>query len=44
LVNNFIVVPLVHRVDVAAIGNSLQGFDLTHWDRNTWNIQDWKRG
>lgn len=44
LVKNFIVVPLVHRADVAAIGNSLQGFDLTPWDRNTWNIQDWKRG
>ncbi len=42
LVNNFVVIPLVHRADVTAISNSLQGFELTPWDRNTWNIKDWK--
>nr|WP_041237926.1 peptide ABC transporter substrate-binding protein [Gloeothece citriformis] len=43
LVNNVEVIPLVHRADVVAIGNNLEGFELTPWDRNTWNIQDWKR-
>ncbi|MEG3438734.1 peptide ABC transporter substrate-binding protein [Pannus brasiliensis CCIBt3594] len=43
LIKNFIVVPLAHRADVAAISNNLQGFELTPWDRNTWNIKDWKR-
>ena len=36
-------VPLVHRADVAAISNNLLGFELTPWDRDTWNIKDWKR-
>ena len=42
LVNDFVVIPLVHRADVTAISNRLQGFELTPWDRNTWNIKDWK--
>ncbi len=42
LINDFVVIPLVHRADVAAISNRLQGFELTPWDRNTWNIKDWK--
>lgn len=43
LVNDVIVIPLVLRADVAAINKDLQGFDITPWDRNTWNIKDWKR-
>jgi peptide/nickel transport system substrate-binding protein len=43
LINNFVIIPLAHRADVAAIGNKLEGFELTAWDRNTWNIKDWKR-
>jgi len=43
LINNFVIIPLVHRADVVAISNSLSGFKLTPWDRNTWNIKDWKR-
>ncbi|WP_446718035.1 peptide ABC transporter substrate-binding protein [Crocosphaera sp. Alani8] len=42
LIKDFVVIPLVHRADVTAISNRLQGFDLTPWDRNTWNIKDWK--
>ena len=42
LINDFVVIPLVHRANVTAISNRLQGFELTPWDRNTWNIQDWK--
>lgn len=43
LVNDFIVIPLVHRAEVTAISNKLVGFNLTPWDRNTWNIKDWRR-
>ena len=38
LINDFVVIPLVHRAVVTAISNRLQGFELTPWDRNTWNI------
>ena len=43
LVNEVVQIPLVHRADVAAISNDLSGFELTPWDRDTWNIKDWKR-
>ncbi len=43
LVNNFVVIPLIHRADVVAIANNLQGMELTPWDMNTWNIVDWKK-
>jgi peptide/nickel transport system substrate-binding protein len=42
LVNNYIVIPLVHRADVVGISERLDGFELTPWDRNTWKIKDWK--
>ena len=42
LINDFVVVPLVHRADVVAISSRLDGFELTPWDRNTWKIKDWK--
>ncbi|MGK7932859.1 MAG: peptide ABC transporter substrate-binding protein [Microcystaceae cyanobacterium] len=43
LVKDFIVIPLVHRAEVVGISNQLQGFALTPWDRNTWNIAQWKK-
>ena len=43
LINDFVIIPLVHRADVVAISKSLSGFELTPWDRNTWNIKDWTR-
>jgi peptide/nickel transport system substrate-binding protein len=43
LIKNTVIIPLVHRADVAAFSNNLSGYDLTPWDRNTWNIKDWKR-
>jgi peptide/nickel transport system substrate-binding protein len=43
LVNNFVLLPLVHRSDVVAVGKTLQGVNLTPWDRNTWNIAQWQR-
>ncbi len=43
LIKDVVIIPLVHRADVVAISNQLQGFQLTPWDRNTWNIKDWKK-
>jgi peptide/nickel transport system substrate-binding protein len=43
LVNNVIVIPLVHRAETAGVGDQLLGVDLTPWDLNTWNIMDWTR-
>ena len=43
LVDDVVVIPLVHRANVIGISNSLQGIDMTPWDTRTWNIMDWKR-
>lgn len=42
LVNNAIVIPLVHRAETVGFSNRITGLDLTPWDLNTWNIADWK--
>ncbi|WP_293063709.1 peptide ABC transporter substrate-binding protein [Moorena sp. SIO3F7] len=41
--DDVVVLPIVHRADPAGFSNQLEGYDLTPWDRNTWNIMDWKR-
>jgi peptide/nickel transport system substrate-binding protein len=43
LVKEAVLIPMVHRADVIAISNSLQGVDLTPWDLRTWNIGNWHR-
>lgn len=43
LINDMAVIPLVHRADAIALSNSIEGVELTPWDRNIWNIKDWKR-
>jgi peptide/nickel transport system substrate-binding protein len=42
LVNDFVVIPLIHRADVVGISDKIKGFKSTPWDFNTWNIKDWK--
>ena len=37
------VIPLVHRADVMAFGNSLKGYEPTAWDMRTWDIMNWRR-
>jgi len=43
LIQNYIVVPLVHRGRVDARANSLGGVLLNTWDSGLWNIADWHR-
>jgi peptide/nickel transport system substrate-binding protein len=43
LVNNFIVLPLVHRAETPGVSNHLSGVSLTPWDMNTWNIATWRK-
>jgi peptide/nickel transport system substrate-binding protein len=38
------VIPLIHRANVSAIANDIEGFgELNGWDSEYWNIQDWYR-
>ncbi|MGH8926688.1 MAG: peptide ABC transporter substrate-binding protein [Acidimicrobiia bacterium] len=39
------IVPLIHRGNVSAFANSIQGVgDLNGWDSEYWNIEEWTRG
>ena len=43
LIDDAVVIPLVHRADVTAFGNDITGYNLTAWDLRTWDIANWKR-
>ncbi|MEL7522234.1 MAG: peptide ABC transporter substrate-binding protein, partial [Cyanobacteria bacterium J06553_1] len=43
LIEDAAVIPLVHRADVMAFGNTLVGYEPTAWDMRTWDIMNWKR-
>ncbi len=36
-------IPLIHRGNVSATSNTLQGVRMTAWDSEEWNIADWTR-
>lgn len=36
-------IPLVHRGDVSAASNSIEGVIMNTWDAEPWNIFDWQR-
>jgi peptide/nickel transport system substrate-binding protein len=36
-------IPLIHRLDVSAKSNSLEGVRMNGWDAEPWNIADWTR-
>lgn len=42
-VEDVAMVPIVYLADVQGVSNSIEGVDLTPWDKNTWNIKDWRR-
>ena len=43
LMQDYAIVPLVHRGDVSSKSNSLGGVLLNVWDSELWNIADWYR-
>jgi len=43
LVQNYVLIPLVHRADQSAHANSLLGVRMNSWDSEMWNIADWSR-
>ena len=43
LIEDYAVLPIVHRANIDAVSNRLTGIDLTPWDLHTWNIAEWKR-
>ncbi|MGD9881014.1 MAG: peptide ABC transporter substrate-binding protein [Reyranella sp.] len=40
VINNVVVIPVVARPTVTAVSNQLR-VNLSGWDNNTWDIQDW---
>lgn len=43
LVQSGVMIPLVHRGDVSAHANDLEGVRMNSWDSELWNIADWTR-
>ena len=43
LVQNHVVIPLVHRAFVSAFSSSLKGVRVNGWDSELWNIHEWYR-
>ena len=41
LVQEAVIIPLIHRAEVVGVSNELKGVDLTPWDSRTWNIAQW---
>lgn len=41
-VENVVSIPLVHRAQISGVSNTLLGIDLTPWDADVWNIQEWR--
>jgi len=43
LMQNYVMIPLVHRGSVSAHANTLLGVRMNAWDSELWNIADWTR-
>ncbi|MFN3336317.1 MAG: peptide ABC transporter substrate-binding protein [Thermomicrobium sp.] len=43
VVNNVVVIPLVHRNSVSGRKKNLTGLELSRWTDETWNIANWRR-
>jgi len=43
MVQNGVLIPLVHRGTVSAQANGLENIQINGWDTEMWNIQDWAR-
>jgi peptide/nickel transport system substrate-binding protein len=43
LVNDGVIIPLIHRTFPTGASTTLQGVELTPWDSNLWRLKDWTR-
>jgi peptide/nickel transport system substrate-binding protein len=43
LINEGVIIPIIHRTGITAAGNSLEGVELSAWESNVWLIKDWAR-
>lgn len=43
LMQEYVIIPLVHRGNVSARANTLEGVKLNVWDSQLWNVADWSR-
>lgn len=43
LVEDIVMIPLVHQAQISGISLTLEGVELTPWDTDTWRIMDWRR-
>jgi peptide/nickel transport system substrate-binding protein len=43
LMQDYVMIPLVHRGSPSAAANSLLGVRMNPWDSELWNIADWTR-
>jgi len=43
LIEDVVMIPLVHMAEVQGVNRNIEGLDITPWDSTTWNIKDWRR-
>ena len=43
VIQNVVVIPVLWRNGVSAVGARLRGLDLSGWDNNTWRLPYWHR-
>jgi peptide/nickel transport system substrate-binding protein len=43
LINDVVVIPLIWRHEVVAIGQALHGLEPSTWDSNLWDLAYWYR-
>ena len=43
IVQDYAMIPLIHRGDVSGVQNTLLGVRFNVWDSELWNIADWSR-
>jgi peptide/nickel transport system substrate-binding protein len=43
LMQDYAMIPLIHRGNVSAHSNTLSGVRMNPWDSELWNIADWTR-
>lgn len=43
IIQDYWLIPLIHRANLSASANSLGGVRMNGWDSELWNIADWYR-